>query len=92
MESECEGCGEKSGPLGGTWHNLCFACVGKMKVKVERLEKAAEKQITRACVNAVEKLNEIAPEHGWDSGETVAEMYIQVMKRDAALEGGKQDG
>ena len=38
MESECEGCGEKSGPLGGTWHNLCFACVGKLKAENERLK------------------------------------------------------
>lgn len=40
----------------------------------------AEKLITKACCDAVERLSEIAPGRGWDSGETVAEMYIRQLR------------
>jgi len=43
----------------------------------------AEKSITEACCNAVEKLNELAPEMGWDSGEKVAEIYIRSLRKAA---------
>ncbi len=52
--------------------------------QVKALTKAAEKQILLACTNAVEKLNELAPEQGWDSGETVAEMHIRGFRKATA--------
>jgi len=43
----------------------------------------AEKYITEACCNAVEKLNELAPEMGWDAGEKTAEIYIRKLREAA---------
>lgn len=41
---------------------------------------AVEKTIRDICINAVEKLNDLAPDGGWDRGEVVAEMYIKPLR------------
>lgn len=51
---------------------------------------AAEKAILTACNNAVEKLNELAPQMGWDSGEVVAEMHIRPLRK--LLAASQQEG
>lgn len=47
--------------------------------KLAAMETKAKQLITKACCNAVEKLTELAPNQGWDSGEVVAEMYIRQL-------------
>lgn len=47
--------------------------------KLAAMETKAKQLITRACCNAVEKLTELAPNQGWDSGEVVAEMYVRQL-------------
>jgi len=47
--------------------------------KLAAMESQAKQLITKACCNAVEKLTELAPNQGWDSGEVVAEMYIRQL-------------
>lgn len=41
---------------------------------------AAEEYITEICCNAVDKLNELAPDQGWDPGERTAEIYIRKLR------------
>lgn len=48
--------------------------------KAELLEAflISRQQITKACNNAVEKLRELAPDMGWDDGQSTADMYLSV--------------
>ena len=46
----------------------------------EEYQKAAERFITEACCDAVDKLKELAPSQAWDSGEATAEMYIRRLR------------
>lgn len=46
----------------------------------EEYQRAAERFITEACCDAVEKLKKLAPDQGWDSGESTAEMYIRRLR------------
>ena len=55
---------------------------GMQLVPDSYIEKA-EKYITAACCTAVEKLNELVPEMGWDSGEKIAEIYIRRLRKAA---------
>lgn len=47
--------------------------------KLSAMESKAKQLITNACCTAVEKLTELAPNQGWDSGDVVAEMYIRQL-------------
>lgn len=53
----------------------------KQAATIERLTAEGEKQIKRACRNAVDKLTEIDPDAGWDGGDDVAEMYIKDFRK-----------
>lgn len=46
----------------------------------EKYSRMAENLIFEACQAAIEKLIEIDPDSGWDSAESVAEMYINRLR------------
>lgn len=83
--------------LAGQLENSCPHCGGSghkddvtaPQVAVpEQYQLAAERYITQACRNAVEKLNELAPHMQWDSGDSTAEIYIRRLRAIAAATAG----
>lgn len=65
-------------------HARNVACIELQAKKIDNLERqlaelreAAEAELVKLACAGVEKLTEIAPDAGWDSGEVVAEMYIR---------------
>ena len=44
------------------------------------LLRTAEKLLLQLATAGVDKLTELAPDMGWDSGEKVAEMYIRRLR------------
>lgn len=51
----------------------------ELLIKLSAMESQAKQLITKACCSAVEKMTELAPNQGWDSGEVVAETYIRQL-------------
>lgn len=47
--------------------------------RLEALRTAAERQLTLLACAGVEKLTELAPDMGWDSGESVAAGHIALL-------------
>ena len=60
--------------------------------KAELLEAflISRQQITKACNNAVEKLRELAPDMGWDDGQSTADMYLNVTDPVLAKHSGEE--
>lgn len=57
----------------------CHRVGKRLEQEKAALRAEAEKQLVKLACAGVEKLTELAPNMGWDSGETVAEMYIRQL-------------